>query len=200
MGEAGGGLLGNLPAKILHGGAGEISALRPNDLLVTFSDLITAERPDGPVLDLASGDGHNGLFLAAKGLPVILADRSEEALRKAKEAAHGIRGSVTVWKVDLERPAENPLKENGYSVILVFRYLHRPLMPCIRKALRAEGFLVYHTFTLDQSQFGKPRNPDFLLKPGELRQWFKDWDIFHHFEGIQENPRRAIAEIVCRKP
>jgi tellurite methyltransferase len=174
--------------------------LSPDGLLVTFSDLITAERPDGPVLDLASGDGHNGLFLAAKGLPVILADRSEEALRKAKEIADGIQGNVTIWKVDLERPAENPLEENGYSVILVFRYLHRPLMPCIRKALRAEGYLLYHTYTLDQLQFGKPRNPDFLLKPGELMDWFKDWDILHHFEGIQENPRRAIAEIVCRKP
>jgi len=27
-----------------------------------------------------------------------------------------------------------------------------------------------------------------------------DWHILHHFEGIQENPKRAIAQIVCRKP
>jgi tellurite methyltransferase len=174
--------------------------LSPDGLLVTFSDLITAKRPGGPALDLASGDGHNGLFLAAKGLPVILADRSEESLRKAKETADGILGNATIWKVDLEQTGENPLKEDGYSVILVFRYLHRPLMPCIRKALRAGGFLVYHTYTLDQAQFGKPRNPDFLLKPGELMDWFKDWEILHHFEGIQDNPPRAIAEIVCRKP
>jgi hypothetical protein len=53
---------------------------------------------------------------------------------------------------------------------------------------------------VDQAQFGKPRNPDFLLKPGELMNWFKDWHVLHHFEGIQENPKRAIAQIVCRKP
>ncbi|OGP65998.1 MAG: SAM-dependent methyltransferase [Deltaproteobacteria bacterium RBG_13_53_10] len=159
-----------------------------------------AERPDGPVLDLASGDGHNGLFLAAKGLPVILADRSDEALSRAKEKTDRIQGKVTIWKTDLERAGENPLKEAEYSAILVFRFLHRPLMPCIRKALRTGGFLVYYTYTVDQAQFGKPRNPDFLLKPGELINWFKDWHVLHHFEGIQENPRRAIAEIVCRKP
>jgi SAM-dependent methyltransferase len=175
-------------------------ALSPDPLVASFSDLILAERPEGPVLDLASGDGHNGLSLAAKGLPVILADRSDEALNRAKETAVRIQGKVTIWKVDLERPGENPLKEKEYSVILVFRYLHRPLMPCIRKALRRGGFLIYSTYTLEQAQFGKPRNPDFLPKSGELMKWFKDWRVLHHFEGIQENPRRAVAEIVCRKP
>lgn len=174
--------------------------LSPDSLVAAFSDLIIAERPDGPVLDLASGDGHNGFFLAAKGLPVILADRSDEALRKAKDAAQGVQGKVTIWKVDLERPGENPLADKEYSAILVFRYLHRPLIPCIRKALKARGFLVYSTYTLEQAHFGRPRNPDFLLNPGELMNWFKDWHVLHHFEGIQANPRRGIAEIVCQKP
>ena len=174
--------------------------LSPDALLASFSDLITSERPMGPVLDLACGDGHNGLFLAAKGLPVILADRSHVGLGKAKETADGMQAQVTLWRIDLEKAEENPLKEEEYSVILVFRYLHRPLMPCIRKALKPGGFLLYHTYTTDQAQFGKPRNPDFLLKPGELMNGFKDWHVLHYFEGLQENPRRAVAEIVCRKP
>lgn len=175
-------------------------ALSPDDLVATFSDRIVADRPEGPVLDLASGDGHNGLFLAGKGIPVILADRSEVALGKVKETAERTQGEIAIWKVDLEIPGENPLGEDVYSAILVFRYLHRPLMPCIRKALKAGGFLVYSTYTLKQAQFGKPHNPDFLLKSGELMDWFKDWTVLHHFEGIKENPRRAVAEIVCRKP
>lgn len=174
--------------------------MSPDALLATFSDLLVAGRPEGPVLDLACGDGHNGLYLAAKGLPVILADRSEDALRTAKDAASGMQGKVTIWKVDLEKPGENPFPEQEYSAILVFRYLHRPLMPCIRKALKTGGFLVYTTYTLEQAQFGKPRNPEFLLKPGELMDWFKDWKVLHSFEGIQENLRRAVAEIVCQKP
>ncbi len=45
-----------------------------------------------------------------------------------------------------------------------------------------------------------PHNPDFLLKPGELSGWFKDWQVIHYFEGLLENPQRAMAQIVCRKP
>jgi hypothetical protein len=60
--------------------------------------------------------------------------------------------------------------------------------------------LIYETFTVEQRKFGKPRNPDFLLNPGELLKLFKDWEVIHFFEGIKENPRRAVAQLVCRKP
>ena len=92
--------------------------MSPDALVATFSDLVITERPEGPVLDLASGDGHNGLFLAEKGLPVVLADRSDEALRKAKETADRIQGKVTIWKIDLERTGENPLKEEHTAPFL----------------------------------------------------------------------------------
>jgi hypothetical protein len=94
----------------------------------------------------------------------------------------------------------NPLPEDFYKGILVFRYLHRPLIPCINKALIKGGILIYETFTIEQPKFGKPHNPEFLLNPGELLEWFKDWEIIHHFEGIKEDPKRAVAQIVCRKP
>src|SRR3990170_4917280 len=51
--------------------------LRPDLLLERYLDLFTLEALKGPILDLACGDGHNGIFLALRGLPVILADRSE---------------------------------------------------------------------------------------------------------------------------
>ena len=101
--------------------------------------------------------------------------------------------------MDLEEGEENPLPEETYTGIMVFRYLHRPLMPNIKKALQGGGILLYETFTVDQPRFGRPHNPDFLLKPGELLSWFGDWDIIHHFEGIKEKPKRAIAQLVCRK-
>ena len=82
---------------------------------------------------------------------------------------------------------------------MIFRYLHRPLISCIKKALKKGGVLIYETYTVWQPQFGKPNNPDFLLKPEELRNWFIDWEIIYYFEGIKENPKRAIAQIVCRK-
>ncbi|UCD72430.1 MAG: class I SAM-dependent methyltransferase [Syntrophobacterales bacterium] len=153
----------------------------------------------GPILDLACGDGHNGIILAQNHLSVICCDKSREALDRARRLAaeHGV--TIELWQVDLEREGINPLPEDFYGGILVFRYLHRPLIPSVKKALRTGGILIYETFTVEQPRFGKPHNPDFLLKPGELRAWFADWPIIHSFEGIKENPKRALSQIVCRK-
>jgi SAM-dependent methyltransferase len=154
---------------------------------------------EGPVLDLACGSGENGLFVAGLGLPVVLADRSLEAARAARGSLkeHGL--AVQLWEVDLETGA-NPLPEEHYRAILVFHYLHRPLIPHIREAIRRGGILIYETFTSEQPKYGKPRNPDYLLQPGELAGWFEDWQIIHRFEGLLESPPRAMAQIVCRKP
>jgi tellurite methyltransferase len=168
-------------------------------LLTGFSSLLEDGKVEGPVLDLACGTGENGLFLAGLKLPVILADRSGEALDVARAAALELGLEVRFWEVDLEAGG-NPLEEAYYRGILVFRYLYRPLIPCIRKAIRAGGILIYETFTSEQPKYGKPHNPEFLLQPGELADWFGDWRVIHYYEGLLENPQRAMAQIVCRKP
>lgn len=173
--------------------------IAPNPLLVRFSSLLADESLEGPILDLACGTGENGLFLAGLGLPVVLADRSSEALQAARRSSesHGLEAEF--WEVDLET-GENPLPEDHYRAILVFHYLHRPLVPHIRDAIRKGGIVIYETFTIEQPKYGRPHNPDFLLRPGELADWFKGWEVVHYFEGILEDPRRAVAQIVCRKP
>jgi tellurite methyltransferase len=168
-------------------------------VLVRFATLFKDENLTGPILDLACGDGQNGLFLAGLGLPVILADREASRLRSAKDAAQKKGLEVTMWEVDLER-GENPFAEAEYRAILVFRYLHRPLIPCLKKGIKGGGILIYETFTIEQPRYGSPHNPAYLLKPGELRDWLKDWQVIHYFEGLLENPTRAMAQITCRKP
>jgi SAM-dependent methyltransferase len=172
----------------------------PASLIAEHLHLFTEKSLEGPVLDLACGNGHNGIFLATKGLEVTLSDNSEEALKEAAKLAQENQVKVTFWQVDLEKEGRNPLPAESFGAILVFRYLHRPLIPCIRKSLRNGGILLYETYTVEQPKFGKPHNPHFLLKPGELQKWFGDWEILYKFEGIEENPKRAIAQVVCRKP
>lgn len=152
------------------------------------------------MLDLASGDCHNGIYLAASGLEVICCDVSAESLGRARSLAVAAGVEINTWHVDLERDGSNPLPLDYFAGIIVFRYLYRPLITSIKNALKNQGILIYETFTIAQREFGKPSNPNFLLQPAELLSWFGTWKIIHHFEGFQENPKRAIAQIVCQKP
>jgi tellurite methyltransferase len=171
----------------------------PDELLAHYSYLFCDDLKEYPILDLASGDGHNGIFLASKGLSVVLADRSEEALSQARLNAQAAGVTVQFWQVDLEQEGVNPLEGLTMSAVLVFRYLHRPLIPCITKSLKQGGILMYETFLTEQARFGKPKNPDHLLKAGELLSWFHDWEVIYTFEGIIGVPPKAIARLVCRK-
>ncbi len=172
---------------------------KPAELLVAYAHLLVAKDLQGPILDLAAGDCHNATFLAQGGARVIACDRSKEALDRGKRDAARLGVTIETWQVDLEQEGINPLPEAFYGGVVVFSYLHRPLVPCIKKALKGGGILIYETFTVDQPRFGKPRNPNYLLRPREFRQWFKDWKIIYYFEGIRPDPVRAVAQIVCQK-
>ena len=162
-----------------------------------------------PALDLACGTGRNGLFLLASGIPVVFADRDSQSLEHIKQylAAQPCerqRELARLWQVDLELPHARPLDAETYGAILVFRYLHRPLLAGIKEAVIPGGLVIYETFTVEQAKLGRPRNPDFLLRHGELRECFCEWDILHYFEGIEHDPasgqRRAVARLVAEKP
>jgi SAM-dependent methyltransferase len=99
---------------------------------------------------------------------------------------------------DLERNPVLPL--NGYDLISVFNFLHRPLLPAIAAALRPGGLIVYETFVHPQrEQFGKPRRDAFLLQPGELAAAFAGWQILKYAEG-PTGPRRIAASLIARHP
>ena len=169
-------------------------------LLLDHLDLLTDLDSSLPVLDLACGKGRNGLALAEQGVSVLFADRSASALKVVEQRllAAGLPGRV--WQVDLEQPGARLFGKNSFSAVLGFCYLHRPLFPALKQAVIAGGLVIYETFTVEQSNFGRPHNPDFLLRPGELREYFHSWEIIYQFEGIRRNPDRGIAQIVARKP
>lgn len=166
-----------------------------------------------PVLDLACGQGRNGLYLLDNGLDVVFADKQSEFLSqiKVKVAAKHCDDDESAevanyWPVDFECDNFSELAKKQFSAIIVFRYLHRALFPQIKEAIAAGGVVVYETFTQDQAQYGRPSNPDFLLKPNELQEVFSDWKIVHYFEGVvnnetsQASQKSAIAQIIAIKP
>lgn len=58
--------------------------------------------------------------------------------------------------------------------------------------------IVYETFIIDQARFGKPKNPNYLLKHNELLHMFRDFRCIRYHEGIVEG-QKAIAGIVAEK-
>ncbi len=173
---------------------------KSHELLLEYLDSPPNSDEARPVLDLACGTGRSGLMLAQRDISVVFADRSATALDGIREQLSENRLPGRTWQVDLEQEGMNPLAGQVFSAVVCFRYLHRPLFPCLLKAVEPDGLVIYETFTLDNRRFGRPGNPDFLLKPGELKTCFQGWNVIHYYEGIQQNPDRAIAQIVAQKP
>jgi hypothetical protein len=82
-------------------------------------------------------------------------------------------------------------------LILVTRYLHRPLVPALANALKPGGLLLYETFTLAQAQNGHPTNPDFLLVPGELSRLVAPLRVVRQREGEADGAQ--LAAVAARK-
>lgn len=182
-------------------------AEQASKLITQFLPALAEAATLGPVLDLACGGGRNGLALLHEGVDVVFADRSADSLHSIEQsvAATAIEkrlGSPSYWQVDFEAPGTCPLAGKSFGAVLVFRYLHRPLFESLRNAIVPGGLVVYETFTVDQVQYGRPTNPDFLLRHGELASYFADWDILMSAEVVEEGAdasmQRAVARIVAR--
>ena len=155
--------------------------------------------PKGRLLDVAMGAGRNAIYLAGMGFDVEGIDISSEAVSNVLESARKAEVTIKARTVDLE--SEYQIDKGVYDVIVCFNYLQRSLIPQIKDGLRKRGMVVYETFLVEQAQWGKPTNPDYLLKHNELLDMFRDLRCLRYREGIIENRggRRAIASILAQK-
>jgi SAM-dependent methyltransferase len=141
----------------------------------------------GLVLDLAAGSGRHVRLLRDLGFAVCAVDRDTTALLPL--AAPGCE----VRQIDLETDEPWPLGE-GYDGIIVTNYLHRPLLPAIGCALGPGGILIYETFARGNERWGRPRNPEFLLRSGELLEAFAMLTVVAFEQGEVSVPRPAVIQ------
>jgi len=169
----------------------EASFPDPDPLLFQFAPPLR-EPASACALDLASGVGQNGLWLAAQGYTVDLVDVSRVALTRARaEASRRNLRSVNFLQLDLD---DTGLEPESYDLICVFRFLSRVLIPPIRAAIRPGGRILYQTFNGRYRAFKPDVNPDYLLGVGELAGFFGDWKILRIHEP------EHISQIVAIKP
>ena len=150
----------------------------------------------GPVLDLACGSGRHSLFLLQLGLRVTACDIDVSALMDIQEEA-----GLEIFAADLENGAW-PFFERQFAAVVVTNYLHRPLFPDILAALTPGGLLLYETFAAGNESLGRPRNPDYLLKRGELlSSVFAALTILAYEDLTISDPKpTAVQRIFARKP
>lgn len=166
----------------------------PSRWLLEHADVIPTK---ARVLDVASGRGRHALLLAASGFEVTAVDRDAEALAWLASTAARVGVAITTEARDLETGDAVDLGEARFDVVLVFNYLHRPLFPAIVRALAPGGVLFYETFLVGQAARGRPKNPAFLLEPGELASRVAPLVVVRQREG--EVDGKLMSAVVARR-
>ena len=152
----------------------------------------------GRAFDLAAGAGREAVFLAMQGFEVEAIDDDPDILARAEALATRCGVRITTTVLDLER-RDVRLPEERYALVTVFRFLHRPLLPAIERALAPGGRLVYETFRRGQARFGRPTHPRFLLDDGELRSAFPGL-VVERYEEPSPEGGPITARLLARKP
>jgi SAM-dependent methyltransferase len=166
---------------------------RPSAWVARFAPLI----PAGEVLDLACGGGRHARLLAKLGYSVLALDRDAAALAGA--AGEGIATMQAELETD---DFVWPFNAGRFSGIVVTNYLHRPLFPHLLRSLAPGGLLLYETFALGNERFGKPSNPAFLLRTGELLEHVLGQDeivmrVIAFEDGYIDTPKSAMVQRIC---
>jgi len=147
----------------------------------------------GEILDLACGSGRHARYLAGLGYPVAAVDRDAEAIS-------GLQGVAGIRAVPLDLEGDDwPLAGRQFAGIVVTNYLWRPRLADVLALLAPGGVLIYETFMLGNEAYGKPSNPDFLLRPGELREIAKAAGLreINFAEGYVDRPKPAMRQAIC---
>ena len=176
--------------------SGEYAArTHPSPLLAAWLDRL----PRGRALDVACGLGRNAIHLAANGYAVDAMDISAVALAGARQRAESAGVAVNWIETDLERP---DIARDAYDLIVVARFLDRPLIPRLVDALRPGGHIVYEHHYITPAQVRGPRSRRFRARPNELLERFRALRVLSFEEGIVDDPggsRMALARLVACK-
>lgn len=184
---------------------GEHASAEPSALLLRALDLLSAPggRGDGRrALDVACGAGRHAVLLAERGFIVTAVDSSRVGVELTRERARERGLWLDARVADLER-GEFVIEPGAYDIVCDFYYLQRDLFPRMRAGVRPGGLFVAAIHLSGGEEDARPSNPDFLLRPGELLEEFRDWDVLHYAETEGRDTdagqhTRPSAELIAR--
>jgi SAM-dependent methyltransferase len=165
----------------------------PSPLLVATASKL----PPGNALDLASGTGRNALWLAEHGWRVTAIDGSSAAIDILRERAAARHLAINPRITNLEKH-EYAIAPSTWDLIAMCYYLQRDLFEHAKNGTIPGGVLIAIVHITEPGE--EPTGH--RLRPGELAEYFRGWEILHYAEGTPNDPvhKRACAEIVARRP
>jgi tellurite methyltransferase len=150
--------------------------------------------PKGKALDVAMGEGRNGVYLATQGFDVTGLDISEKGLEKAHALAAKNNVTIQTKVVDLENIQFEP---NSYDLIICTYYMDRGLYKKFRDALKPGGMLLIETYNIDYLKYRR-FNAKWALNTNELLDLYKGMRILRYQD--YDDAREAYSSIIAQKP
>lgn len=176
---------------------------KPAPLIARFVEEIAPTHgiTPGKGLDIGCGSGRDMVYLATHGWEMTGIDYIEGALERAQRLATSQQVNIHTECRDLETGAD-PFADYAaatFDLICVARYLHRPLFAWMKRLLKPGGVVIYQTFMqgCENTAIGRPRNPNFLLRPGELAEHFAGAEILLDAVEILADGR-PVSAFICR--
>lgn len=181
----------------------------PNLFLVSQAQRF---RPGQRVLDIATGEGRNAVWLAEQGCEVVGIDVSPLGIEKAKRLAAERGVSARFEVADLRQWHWQPAAFD--AVVSIFIQFAAPedrtrLFEGFERTLKAGGILVLQGYTPKQVEYktGGPPQVEHMYTSALLKQAFAGLEILHlreHEEVLREGTkhvgRSALIDLVARKP
>jgi SAM-dependent methyltransferase len=162
------------------------AGLSPSPWVQRWSHLVP---PGASVLDVACGSGRHVHWFAGRGCRVTGVDRDAAVLQP-------LRAVADVHVADIEA-GPWPVAGQRFDAVIVTNYLWRELLPTIIASVSDGGLLIYETFADGNQTVGKPSNPQFLLRPGELLGAVAGLRVVAFEDGFATGPDRFIQRIVA---
>jgi SAM-dependent methyltransferase len=149
------------------------------------------------VLDLACGGGRHARLLVEAGHRVLAVDRDVAAI-----SARGVHPKLEILAFNLENKRPWPFAAERFKGVVVTNYLYRPMLRATLDLVAPGGILIYETFGVGNARLGRPSNPDFLARPGEIAAMARasGFSISNDSHGRIDLPRAAIVQrVIARK-
>jgi hypothetical protein len=128
-------------------------------------------------------------WFAQRGCRVTGIDRDASSAR-------ALDGIAEVVLADIEHDPW-PLAARHFDAVVVTNYLWRDLLPRIVGSVAEGGVLLYETFAEGNETVGRPANPDFLLRPGELLDAVAGLRVVAFEDGFLSEPDRFVQRVVA---